>query len=258
MRNSGVERLQRVYLPVVPVLAAPPGEGFDLLREHRADLGLPEPRPGEARRLLHRGTLIGASLLGVSLVALALTTLRESGLGGQRQELVPQEASATQLESALNQERLNRRRLEQANRSLINALVSLDSGSALLQALVLVTPAQVQLTEARVQGDGLTLTGQAADPQAYGRINALVLALKRMPLFTASKVVLRKASRQGAPDQAAAGQAPVASGPPPVNFEIQAAFAPRNQLSDLATLQQLQADGLVRRLRVLQQQGVQP
>ena len=258
LRSSGVERLQRVYLPVVPVLAAPPGEGFDLLREHRADLGLPEPRPGEARRLLHRGTLIGASLLGVSLVALALTTLRESGLGGQRQELVPQEASATQLESALNQERLNRRRLEQANRSLINALVSLDSGSALLQALVLVTPAQVQLTEARVQGDGLTLTGQAADPQAYGRINALVLALKRMPLFTASKVVLRKASRQGAPDQAAAGQAPVASGPPPVNFEIQAAFAPRNQLSDLATLQQLQADGLVRRLRVLQQQGVQP
>lgn len=258
LRSTGVERLQRVYLPVVPVLAAPPGEGFDLLREHRAALGLPEPQPEEARRLLRRGSLIGASLLGVSLAALAFTTLRESRLGGQRQALVPQEASASQLEGELNEERLNRRRLEKANRTLINALVSLDSGSALLQALVLVTPAQVQLTEARVEGDGLSLKGQAADPQAYGRINAMVLALKRMPLFTPSKVVLRKASRQGAADPAASGQMPGAAGPPPVSFEIQAAFAPRNQLSDLATLQQLQADGLVRRLRVLQQQGVQP
>ena len=57
----------------------------------------------------------------------------------------------------------------------------------------------------------------------------------------------------------AAGVSPAAAAPsPPVNFEIQAGFRARNGVSDLATLQQLQADGLLRRLRVLQQQGVQP
>ena len=259
LRAGGVERHQRVDLPVVPVLAAPPGEGLDLLRERRAELGLPDPVPGETRRLLHRGSLIGSSLLGLSLVALSLTTVREGRLGLERQALVPQEVSATQLEAELNQERLSRRRLEEANRALVRGLVSLDSGSALLQALVLVTPAQVQLTETRVEGDGLSLKGLAADPQAYGRINALVLALKRMPLFQAPKVVLRKAARLEAAAAASGAPAPPGSGgPPPVSFEIQAGFAPRNGMSDLVTLQQLQADGLLRRLRVLQQEGVQP
>jgi Tfp pilus assembly PilM family ATPase/Tfp pilus assembly protein PilN len=258
LQAGGVERLKRVDLPVVPVLAAPPGAGLDLLRERRAELGLAEPVPGETGRLLRRGSLIGASLLGVSLAALSLTAVRESGLGGQRQALQGLEASATELESALNQERLSRRRLEQANRALVSALVSLDSGSALLQALVLVTPAQVQLTEARVEGDGLSLKGLAADPQAYGRINALVLAIQQMPLFEASKVVLRKASRPEAAAAAGAASPAVGGEPTPVAFEIQAGFAPRNGVSDLATLQQLQADGLLRRLRVLQQQGVQP
>lgn len=259
LKASGVDRLSSVDLPVVPVLAAPPGEGFDLLRERRAELGLPDPVPGERSTLFRRGSLIGASLLGLSLAALALTTVRETGLGGQRQALVEQEASATQLETALNQERLSRRRLEKANRALVSALVSLDSGSALLQALVLVTPAQVQLTETRVEGDGLSLKGLAADPQSYGRINALVLALKQMPLFQPSKVVLRKASRVEATAPASGGVSPSGvGGPLPVSFEIQAGFAPRQGVSDLVTLQQLQADGLLRRLRVLQPQGGTP
>ena len=109
-----------------------------------------------------------------------------------------------------------------------------------------------------MEGDGLSLKGLAADPQAYGRINALVLAIQQMPLFEASKVVLRKASRPEAAAAAGAASPAVGGEPAPVAFEIQAGFAPRNGVSDLATLQQLQADGLLRRLRVLQQQGVQP
>lgn len=246
----GVERLQRVDLPVVPVLSAPSGTGLDLLRERRAELGVPEPVPGAVGRQLRRGAWIGASLVALSLVAMTLLMLREQSLHEQRQALVPQETSAALLEGALNRERQSRRRLEQANRSLVRALVSLESGSALLQALVLVTPARVQLTEARVEGDGLSLKGLAADPQAYGRINALVLALKRMPLFNPTRVALRKASRLDASGSVSASRS--------VAFEIQAGFAPRSGIADLATLQQLQADGLLSRLRVLQQQGVQP
>jgi Tfp pilus assembly PilM family ATPase/Tfp pilus assembly protein PilN len=263
LRAGGVERLERVDLPVVPVLAAPSGSGIDLLRERRAELGVPEPVPGETGRLLRRGSAIGAGLLGLSLAALAFTSVREIGLGGQRQSLQAQEASANQLDAELQQERLAAKKLQESNRKLVSALVSLDSGSALLQALVQVTPAQVQLTEARVEGDGLSLKGLAADPQAYGRINALVLALKQIPLFDGSRIVLRKAARLEAAAQGnpapAAGVSPAAAAPsPPVNFEIQAGFRARNGVSDLATLQQLQADGLLRRLRVLQQQGVQP
>lgn len=254
----GVERLQRVDLPVVPVLSAPSIAGLDLLRERRAELGLPEPVPGLRARQLRRGALIGACLLAASLGLLALSILREQSFVDQRQSLVPQETSATQLEGELNRERLRRRKLERANRALVQALVSLDSGSALLQALVLVTPAQVQLTDVRVEGESLSLKGLAADPQAYGRINALVLALKRLPLFQASRVVLRKASRLEGPAPGAAATAPPAGVSRPVTFEIQAGFAPRNGVADLATLQQLQADGLLSRLRVLQQQGVQP
>ena len=254
----GVERLQRVDLPVVPVLSAPAGAGLDLLRERRTELGVPEPVPGSRARQLRRGALIGASLLAASLGVLAFSILREQSLADQRQNLVPQETSATLLEGALNRERLQRRKLERANRALVQALVSLDSGSALLQALVLVTPAQVQLTEARVEGESLSLKGLAADPQAYARINALVLALKRMPLVQASRVVLRKASRLETPAPGTAATSSLAGASRPVTFEIQAGFAPRNGVSDLATLQQLQADGLLSRLQVLRQQGVQP
>ena len=105
--------------------------------------------------------------------------------------------------------------------------------------------AGVQLTEVRSQGTGLVLKGLAVDPQAFRRVNGLSLLLSQSPLFAADSVEVVKVQRDGA-------------GEGPVEWELYARFAALTPAQQLVVLQALQADGLVKRLQLLQSKGVLP
>ncbi|MCP9928320.1 PilN domain-containing protein [Cyanobium sp. CH-040] len=228
---------------------------FDLLWEKRQELGLPEPREAAAqtRETLLKGTIIGAALLGLTLGVAALLGLRSAMVSAQLDRISTLEAEVEQFESRLQTERARLNQLNMANQELVKGLVSSRSGSALMRDIQLRVPQGVQLTDASEAGGGITMKGVARDPQAFERINALQLDLRRSPLVDPNAVRLVKGSRQ-AP---ASGSGTQVSAADAVDFELQVGFRPAiPPAAEKVILEELGSDGLARRLALLQQEGL--
>lgn len=228
---------------------------FDLLREKREELGLLEPAEASAlsRETLLKGVVIGAALLGVSLGIAALLALRSTMQASRLEKLATVEAEVEQFETRLQGERAKLTQLNSANQELVKGLIGARSGSALMRDLQLRVPQGIQLTEATEQGTALTLKGTARDPQAFERINALQLDLKRSPLVDPNQVRLVKGSRQ----LQAARSGGQTSSADSVDFELVVGFRPDiPPAAEKAILEELGSDGLARRLALLEQEGV--
>jgi type IV pilus assembly protein PilN len=230
---------------------------FDLLREKRQELGLPEPSQASSlsRGNLVKGTVIGSVVAGVALGVGALVTLRSVFVAREIEQLATVEAEVEQYETRLRSEKAALSQADAVNKSLVDGLLSVRSGSALLRDLQLRVPDGVQLTEARQPADGkqLTLKGQARDPKPFESINALQLQLKRSPLVDPASVSLKKAAREQPQGQ----QAQPGGGGRPVTFELALAFRPAiAPLAEKQILEQLGSEGLARRLTLLQKEGL--
>ncbi|MCP9785205.1 PilN domain-containing protein, partial [Cyanobium sp. N5-Cardenillas] len=135
-------------------------------------------------------------------------------------------------------------------------LTTLRTSSALLAELQLRTPEGVQLKSAEAEGDNLVLKGQALDPLAFARINALQLELARSPLLKSKGVTLVKLERVPA-----APPVPGQTGPVPaaaVSFELSGPFATLAPARQLVVMRQLGSEGMARRLQLLQAEGLIP
>ena len=228
---------------------------LDLLREKRQELNLPEPAEAsiQGRRWLLQGVVIGAALVGVSLGVAVLVFLRALIVSSAIEALDTVEAEVQLLETQLNASRAKLNWVTKANQDLVKGLLAVRSGSAVLRDLQMRVPEGIQLTSAAEEGSGYRLKGLSRDPQAFARINALQLQLKRSPLLDPNSITLVKASREAAVASTPQAQSVVA----PVNFEIQVNFRPAiTPLAEKQILTQLGSDGLVRRLDLLQREGL--
>ena len=228
---------------------------FDLLREKRQELNLPEPAEAsiQGRRLLVQGVVIGAALVGVSLGVAVLVFLRALMVSSAIEGLGTVEAEVQLFETQLSASRTKLNGVTKANQDLVKGLLSVRSGSAVLRDLQMRVPEGIQLTSAAEEDSGYRLKGLSRDPQAFARINALQLQLKRSPLLDPNSITLVKASREAAVASTPQAQSVVA----PVNFEIQVNFRPAlTPLAEKQILTQLGSDGLVRRLDLLQKEGL--
>ena len=219
---------------------------FDLLREKRQELNLPEPVAvaAQGRQRLGHGVVIGAALIGLSLGMAALVWLRALMVNAAMDRLGTVEAEVQLFETQLTAARGKLKGVEKANADLVKGLIAVRSGSALMRDLQLRVPAGVQLTAATEEGSGYRFKGVSRDPQAFARINALQLQLKRSPLLDPHGVTLVKASRG-------------AAGSGPVSFELLVNVRPPiSPLAEKQILTELGAEGLVRRLDLLQQEGL--
>ncbi len=224
---------------------------FDLLREKRQELNLPDPVQVAAlgRQRLVQGLAIGTALIGISLGAVVLVVLRSLMVSAEVDRLGVVEAEVQLFETQLMSARGKLKGVEKANADLVKGLIAVRSGSALMRDLQLRVPEGVQLTAATEEGNGYRLKGVSRDPQAFARINAFQLQLKRSPLVDPNAVTLVKASRGVAEANA--------SGSGPVSFELLVNFRPPiSPLAEKQILTQLGAEGLVRRLNLLQQEGL--
>ncbi len=231
---------------------------LDLLRERRQELGQESMATALADRrpLLLRGAIIGAAVLGVAVGLTALLFLRHQMIKVQAAQLGRFEAESSQLQSEVTASQGTLAKITATNRSLTDALTTLRTSSALLADLQLRTPAGVQLLSAQVKGPLLELKGQAVDPLAFARINALQLELRRSPLMDPKEVHLVKLERVlpvAGPPLAKGQQLPAA-----VSFELNAKFATLAPTRQLAVLRQLGSDGMARRLQTLQSEGLIP
>ena len=237
---------------------------LDLLRERRRELGI-EPVSGilvQRRSLLQRGALIGLALAGGVAGLCGMVGLQNALVTSRMAQLEQVESEAAVLQTQLTARQRNLKVLSDTNKTLVDALTSGRTSAALLAELQLITPQGVQLTAAESSGEALTLKGQAFDPFALVRINALLLQLQRSARFQADGVKLTKVERQPAttPETPAAKTAAAAKPPQPgpVGFEIRAPFASLDPQQQLDLLRRLGSEGMAQRLQLLRQEGLMP
>jgi type IV pilus assembly protein PilN len=227
---------------------------LDLLRERRREIGIDTMSSllGCRGDLVRRGVLIGASLVGVVALLCVGLALRHQTIRAALARVEPVEAEVKALAEQNGQRQASVRQKTTNNRDLAGALTTARTSSALLAELQLRTPVGVRLSSAVVKGPTLVLKGQSLDPQAFVRINALQLELKRSPLLDPRGITLVKSERTVA---ATAGPT---SGLSTVSFEINGPFALLDAQRQLAVLRQLGSEGMANRFQILQSEGLLP
>ncbi|MCP9824052.1 hypothetical protein KBY78_01315, partial [Synechococcus sp. EJ6-Ellesmere] len=122
--------------------------GLDLLRERRLELGLPAepPRPPDARRLLLIGSAIGGAIVLSTIGVTLLLKLQGLLLEQELTRLAPVLGQVETLEAELAADKDNLEHKSKGNDQLVNGLVAVRSGSALMTDLAGRTPAELQLT----------------------------------------------------------------------------------------------------------------
>jgi type IV pilus assembly protein PilN len=240
---------------------------LDLLRERRRELDL-EPFSGllvQRPALLRRGLVIGGVILGASLGLCGLLLIWHQMLKARMGQLDRYEADVEQLTKTLVGHRAALKEVKDSNDLLVKRLSDVRSSSALLADLQLRVPEGVQITAVQMVGtDQLRLEGIAKDPVAFGRVNAMELVLRQSPLFAAMGVTLGKVERVPAQQLNVPVSGPVqAGGKPPklelpstVRFEMTAALTPLAANRLVAVMEGLQAEGMTRRLELLQREGL--
>ncbi len=221
---------------------------WDLLRQRRLERGLPpaaEPLQ-PASSLLVRGVALGGGVLVAVFGIWGGLLWRQAQLNQQLEGLrgIPVQVQALEGQALGQRRRLST--IQRSNEGLAKGLVAVSSGSALLAQLTQITPQGVQLTDVQVQAGSLKLKGVAADPQAFRRVNGLSLLLAESPLFQPKSVKVVKLSREASKPAA------------PVDWDLTAAFATLPASQQLRLLQSLGAEGLAKRLQILERAGVLP
>jgi len=228
-----------------------PLAGLDLLRERRREVGVPDPRQAaQTQRQQQRQGMVWAGLLLAGVAGLGvLLTLRHQLVLVELERVSLVETKLAELQANLESARGRLTKTQAENKALAKALVGTRSGSALLRQLQLLVPQGVQLREVNATGnDALTIVGASRDPQSFARLNALQLQLQASPLLDPSAVKLTKAERQPSDDKD-----PDLAGK--VRFEISAKFSDAMPLVEEAlVLRELGADGLARRLQLLERE----
>jgi type IV pilus assembly protein PilN len=232
---------------------------LDLLRPRREKGGIDSLVEALADRssLLRRGALIGAASVGGVLGLLLILFLTHQAVKTRMVQLQSVEEEANRLRSEVQTRRTRLEALLGSNRRLAEALTSVRTSSALLTELQLRTPDGVQLLSAAAGGPALVIRGRADDPLAFARVNGMQLDLKRSPFLIGDQVVLDKLERQ---NEATTPEDPrLRRGlPPPVVFQITAPFAPQQPQQQLALMRRLGAEGMAKRLQLLQTEGLLP
>ena len=216
----------------------------DLLQQRRLELGLPlDPAPVPSPLSLISKSVMGAMVL-VTLLILTLLALqrRQQLVQSEVDALNPVERRVGDAKARLRAMTSRRSSLEQQTQSIAEQLVAVRSGSALLEQLRRVTPQGVRLVSVDANPSKLLIKGESQGTNAFERINALDLKLEALPdlLPDGTTVVKAVAEQQGL-----------------IAFTLEATLDPATKPTP-DDLRGLGAEGLARRLELLQGEGVLP
>ena len=216
----------------------------DLLQQRRLELGLPlEPVPvSPLFSLVLKGGIAGMVLVMLALLTLVGLQHRQQLLQDEIDALNPVEKRVGDAKARLRSMNSRRATLEQQTQSIAEQLVAVRSGSALLEQLRRVTPQGVRLVSVDANPSKLLIKGESQGMDAFERINALDLNLEALPdmLPDSTTVVKAVADKQGR-----------------IAFTLEAKLDPVMKPTP-EHLRGLGAEGLARRLELLQDQGVLP
>ena len=216
----------------------------DLLQQRRLELGLPlDPAPAPPLlSLVSKGGLSAGVLMMLAMLTLMGLQHRQQLVQAEVDELNPVERRVGDAKARLRAITSRRSTLEQQTQSIAEQLVALRSGSALLEQLRQVTPQGVRLVSVNANASKLLIKGESQGTDAFERINALDLNLEALPdmLLDGTGVVKAVADQQGR-----------------IDFTLEARLDPAIRPTP-AHLRGLGAEGLARRLELLQDQEFLP
>ena len=216
----------------------------DFLQQRRLELGLPlEPAPvPPPLSLLFKGGMGALVLVMLAVLTLLGPQHRQQQVQVEVDALNPVERQVGAAKARLRAMRSRRSTSEQQTQSIAEQLVAVRSGSALLEQLRQVTPQGVRLVSVDANPSKLLIKGEAQGTDAFERINALDLNLESLPdmLLDGTTVVKAVVEQQGR-----------------IAFTLEGKFDPATK-STPAHLRGLGAEGLARRMELLQDQRVLP
>ena len=216
----------------------------DLLQQRRLELGLPLQQAPVAslRSLVLKGGTAGLVLVMLAVLTLLGLQHRQQVVQAEIDALHPVEKRVGDAKARLRAMTTRRSTLEQQTQSMAEQLVAVRSGSALLEQLRQITPQGVRLVSVDANPSKLRIKGESQGRDAFERINALDLNLEALPemLSDGTTVVKAVADQQGR-----------------ITFSLGAKLDPTMKPTP-AHLRGLGAEGLARRLELLQGQGVLP
>ena len=216
----------------------------DLLQQRRVELGLPletAPVPPMLSLVL-KGGISAVVLVMLSLLTVFGLQHRQQVVQAEVAALNPVERRVGDAKARLRAMTSRRSTLEQQTQSIAEQLVAVRSGSALLEQLQRVTPQGVRLVSVEANPAKLVIKGESQGEDAFERINALDLNLEALAdmLPDGTTVVKAQADQEGQ-----------------IAFTLEARLDSTIKPTP-ASLRALGAEGLARRLELLQAQGVLP
>ena len=216
----------------------------DLLQQRRLELGLPlEPASvPPPLSLLFKGGMGALVLVMLAVLTLLGLQHRQQQVQVEVDALNPVERQVGDAKARLRAMRSRRSTLEQQTQSIAEQLVAVRSGSALLEQLRQVTPQGVRLVSLNANPSKLLIKGESQGADAFERINALDLNLEVLSdmLPDGTTVVKALADNQGQ-----------------IAFSLEAKLDPTMKPTP-EHLRGLGAEGLARRLELLQGEGLLP
>lgn len=219
---------------------------IDLLSPRRAELGLPSVQSPALPTgvLLLRGAVVAAVVLLISGVVVVMVGWKEQDLLASKTQLMPYAAQADQLQKTMSSVRKQSQSLQQSITSITNRLVSIRSGSALLEQLKRVTPSSVQLRRVSVDTSRIQVEGVVQQQRAMAG-----------PLEQINSFILNVEGLAGVPDEGAVLQQVSRSDDGVVQFDLDIKVDPSHQPT-AEELSELGAEGLARRYQWLRERGL--
>ena len=241
----------------------------DLLQQHRLELGLPadtapiSPLPS----LLLKGGIGAVVLVMLSLLTVLGLQHRRQVLQAEVDALKPVEKSVGDAKARLDAMKSRKSTLEDQTQSIAEQLLAVRSGSALLEQFRQVTPQGVRLLSVEAKSSKLVVKGESRGKDPYERINALALNLEALltmlrngtsvvqadsldqkQFYDFKPVRLEKYCNEARKTDTEYKQERIC-------FTLDAKFDPNMRYTP-AYLRGLGAEGLARRLEVLQVSGI--
>ena len=217
---------------------------LDLLRQRRERFGLERPKVVPVRELLWRGGLIGAVVPLVLLSVVLFLFIQDRQLAERQKRLEPIAAEHDRVEQSLIAAMQMLEQTRSTNFAIAKAMADVRSSSAVLAEVRRLVPELISINRLAVKGNVLEISGSAQQPNGLRLVNALLLRLSASGFFAPEQVKLSKASVAGKAEQAK------------LKFSVSAGFAADAAVAMRRSLPRLGAEGMARRMVVLEREGL--
>ena len=164
---------------------------IDLLRKRRdSNYFLVEPNFIDKKKFIKKGIFSGSILILISLILIIPFIFRTKFLENKKSKIKIFSDEHDVLVKKLNKESKELKEISKFNSELKNAIVNINSSSALLQEIALIIPKDIQLIEFISKGNSLKLKAKLPNDDYLEILNSFLINLDKSELISFNDIDL--------------------------------------------------------------------